>query len=100
MIDRLNAPVSVTATFNHRTRQLDIKRVQFDGHEHVIRRVSYHHTQRKGKTLLHIFCVSGEDVFFKIVLNTDTLLWSLHEIHSHAFDNLAIQSEAFDGDAH
>ena len=86
-------PVSVGVVFDHRTRESRINRVTYDGRVYTIRRVTYHFPKRQGRTLLHTFCVEGEGVFFKLVLDTESLLWSLQEIRFHAVSTSAIQSK-------
>jgi hypothetical protein len=39
-----------------------------------------HHTFRSGRTLFHVFSVASKSLFFRLVLNTDTLFWRLEEI--------------------
>ncbi len=67
-------------SFNHQTRAVAPKRILFEGRQHDIAKIGYHHTFREGRTLYHVFSVSSDTLFFKLVLNTDTLAWSLEEI--------------------
>lgn len=80
MIEKIYAPVSVTLSFNHKTRQVFPKAVVWDGNVYKIKQVGLHHTLREGKTLLHIFSVITETIFLKLVLNTDNLHWTLVEV--------------------
>lgn len=82
MIQRLEAPVTVIAVFDHRTRQVVIRRITFDGREHAIVRAGMHYTQKRGRTLEHVYCVVSREGAFKIVLNTETLQWTLHEVQT------------------
>ena len=83
MVERLRAPVAVAAFFDHRTRQTRITRLTYDGRDFVIKSISYHFTQRKGRTLLHVFNLAGQVDCFRVVFNTDSLSWILEEIHFH-----------------
>lgn len=80
MIQKLNVPVSVVSSFDHKTRRVGPLRVLFEGREHKIIKVGYHHTYREGRTLYHVFSVVSETLFFRLVHNTDTLFWLLEEI--------------------
>ncbi len=82
MIQRLEAPVTVLAVFDHRARQLVIRRITFDGRDHAIVRAGMHYTQKRGRTLEHVYCVVSREGAFKIVLNTETLQWTLHEVQT------------------
>jgi hypothetical protein len=39
-----------------------------------------HHTFKSGRILFHVFSVASKSLFFRLVLNTDTLFWRLEEI--------------------
>lgn len=45
-----------------------------------ITKIGFHHTFREGKTLYHIFSVTSDSVFMKLILNTENLKWILEEI--------------------
>jgi hypothetical protein len=80
MIQKVSLPVSVIASYNHKTRSLTPRKVLFEGREHLIVHVGYHHTFRDGRSLYHVFSVASETLFFKLVFNTETLGWMLEEI--------------------
>jgi len=81
MIQKLSVPVSVTLVFDHRRRTAAPTQVVFDGREYRILKVGFHHTYRRGRTLFQVFSVAAETVYFRLVLNTDNLFWTLEEIH-------------------
>jgi hypothetical protein len=80
MIEKISVPVSVTLSFNHQTKQVIPKRVLWEGEVYKITKVGLHHTYREGRTLYHVFSVAADDLFFRLVLNTDNLHWQLEEI--------------------
>lgn len=80
MIQKLNLPVSVITVYNHKTRIVEPKKVLFEGREHKIVKIGYHHTFRDGRTLFHVFSAASESLFFRLVLSTDTLHWTLEEV--------------------
>lgn len=80
MIQKISAPISVITTYNHRTRQTKPAKVKWDGREYQIEKIGLHHTYREGRTLYHVFSASAKDLFFKLILDTDTLHWRLEEI--------------------
>jgi hypothetical protein len=101
MIQRMEAPITVLAVFDHRTRQVVIRRITFDGCEHTITRTGMHYTQKSGRTLEHVYCVVSKEGAFKIVLNTETLHWTLQEVQSRdEYDLPPVQPEAGDRDAY
>lgn len=56
------------------------RKVIFDGNEQIIEKIGLHHTYRDGRTLYHVFSVSGKNLYFRLVLNTDNLFWMVEEI--------------------
>lgn len=82
----MNAPVSVLLGFDHRARVVTIHKLLYDGTVYKIKSIGLHNKERDGRTLLHVYCVAGESCFFKLVLNTDTLAWTLQEMRNYAYD--------------
>ena len=80
MIEKINAPISVVTTYNHKKRTVVPAIVKWDGETYKIEHVGFHHMYRRGRTLIHSFSVSSKDTFFKITLNTESLGWKLEEI--------------------
>jgi hypothetical protein len=80
MIQRISAPVSVLFSFNHHTRQIKPERILWEGKYFLVQRVGFHHQYREGRTLFHVFSVVADGMFFRLVLNTDSLFWSLEEV--------------------
>lgn len=80
MIEKLSLPVSVGITFDHTKRKIIPKWVLWEGKLYPIEKVGLHHTFREGRTLFHVFSVASKTLFFRLVLNTDTLAWRLEEL--------------------
>ncbi len=81
MIQQLDVPVSVTSRFDHRQRAFVPIEVTYEGQAHPITKIGYHHICREGRVLYHVFSVASPSVFFRLVLDTETLAWSLTEVH-------------------
>lgn len=80
MIEKLSLPVSVGITFDHTKRKVIPKWILWEGKLYPVERVGLHHKYREGRTLFHVFSVASKTLFFRLVLNTDTLYWRLEEI--------------------
>ncbi|MFZ1793672.1 MAG: hypothetical protein WAU96_09635 [Anaerolineae bacterium] len=100
MIQRLHTPVTVAAVFDHRTRQIVIKRMIYDGRDYAVQCVPYHYTRRVGRMVVHVYCVATGGAYFKLAFNTETLLWIVEEIHDHEPSSFIFQSEAPNHPAH
>ena len=80
MIERVLVPVSVNLSYYHKTRIVMPKALVWEGRTYYITRVGHHHKYKQGRTLYHVFSVDTDTLFFRLVLNTDTLGWTLEEI--------------------
>lgn len=80
MIQKISSPVSVTLAYDHKKRRVFPKVVVWDGKIYRIDKIGLHHTFRTGTTLYHVFSVESPELFFRLVLDTDTLHWVLEEI--------------------
>lgn len=80
MIQKIDSPVSVGVSFDHNKRKISPRWVHWDGRLHAIKNVGLHHTYRAGRTLFHVFSVASTTLFFRLVLDTETLRWKLEEI--------------------
>ena len=80
MIQKLKVPVTVETVFDHRRRSVVPTRVAFNSREYTVGQVGYHHVFRTGRTLFHVFSVASNNTFFRLVLDTDNLFWTLEEI--------------------
>lgn len=80
MLQKIDGPVSVGVSFDHTKRKISPRWVVWEGRLHSIIKVGLHHTYRTGRTLYHVFSVSSKTLFFRLILDTDTLHWKLSEI--------------------
>lgn len=80
MLEKISAPVSVSLTFDSNKRVVAPRSLIWNGRLYPIIKVGLHHTYREGRTLYHVFSVISKTLFFRLVLNTDTLHWRLEEI--------------------
>jgi hypothetical protein len=80
MIQKINSPVSVGVSFDHTKARISPRWVVWDGRLHPVAKIGLHHTFREGRVLFHVFSVASKTIFFKLVLDTETLKWRLEEI--------------------
>lgn len=73
-------PVSVNLVYNHKKNRVFPVALTWDGKVRKIKSVDLHHIYRVGRILYHVFSVSTEGAFFKLVLNTDNLFWEVEEV--------------------
>ncbi|HLE48626.1 MAG TPA: hypothetical protein VI819_01140 [Patescibacteria group bacterium] len=80
MLDKISLPVSVSLIFDSTKRSVYPKSLVWNGRKYPILKIGLHHTYRTGKVLFHVFSVASDTLFFRLVLNTETLHWRLEEI--------------------
>lgn len=77
MFENISVPVSVNLVFDSSKRTVVPKTIVWNGRIYKITKLGLHHTYRSGRTLFHVFSVVSDDLFFRLVLNTETLHWRL-----------------------
>lgn len=77
---KFREPISVSFTFDSEKRQVQPRALAWRGRLYAVSKVGFHHKFRKGRTLYHVFSVISKGVFFRLVLDTETLGWSLEGI--------------------
>jgi hypothetical protein len=80
MITKVDSSVSVSLIFDSKTKRVTPKALVWNGRTYPIVRIGLHHTYRQGRTLYHVFSVAGKTLFFRLVLNSESLHWKLEEI--------------------
>jgi len=80
MIEKVSTPVSVSLVFDHVKRRVAPRWVLWEGKLYAVTKVGLHHTYREGRVLYHVFSVASKTLFFRLVMNTETLHWKLEEI--------------------
>ena len=56
--------------------------VKWKNRVYKIGKVGFHHTCYKGKILYHVFSVASENLFMRLVFNTESLGWRLEELEN------------------
>lgn len=80
MIEKISESVSVSFTFDSSKRSVEPRALVWNGRLYAVSKIGLHHTFRKGSTLYHVFSVVSKNLFFRLVLNTESLHWRLEEI--------------------
>lgn len=80
MTQAVGETVDVICVAKHHPTSVVPHKIQWRNRVYTITKIGLHHTIRRGKTLVHIFSVTNGNLFFRLSLNTDNLLWTLEEI--------------------
>lgn len=80
VVQKISEPVSVSFAYDSVKKKVYPKWVVWNGRLYAVVKVGLHHKERIGRTLYHIFSVATKTVFFRLVLDTETLHWKLEEV--------------------
>lgn len=80
MIQKIDSPVSVKLVFDSKEKRVFPEEIIWNKRVYPIVKLGLHHTFKKGRTLYHAFSVASKTLFFKLILNTETLHWNLEQI--------------------
>ncbi len=82
MTQKINEKVSVNLVYNHEKEQVFPKWIHWKGRLYGVEKVGLHHNYKKGSKLFHVFSVETKTLFFRLLLDTETLHWKIEEIAS------------------
>lgn len=82
-------PVSVVGVFRPQrptpktstTPALFPQKMLWKGEQYIFSQIAYHHAQRQGRTLMHIFHVTDGKKDFRLRFDTEQLQWFLEEVY-------------------
>ena len=80
MNEKVFEKISVITSYNTEKNQVIPYKIRWQLREYFIKKLSYYHKVRDGRTLLHIFDVTDGNLDFRLRFNSDDLTWILEEI--------------------
>mgnify|MGYP001575728177 FL=1 len=60
-------------------RGLALEKVWWRGREYEIKKLGYHHTFRRGRTLIHVYSVASDNLFFRLEMDSENLTFRVME---------------------
>jgi hypothetical protein len=78
MSELIEEPIEVFAAF--RGTRVEPRIFRWQGHTYHLRRVTFVHTTRQGRSKLFYFSATDGVNFFKLCFDSETLIWRLAEI--------------------
>jgi len=69
--------VSVLFCFKSKEKKVEPLKFYLNGKEYKVSKIGLHHTFKKGEVLFHVFSVLCGDSFFKLILNSKNLFWTV-----------------------
>lgn len=81
MIETIKEKIEVIIRFRLTPRpETEIYKIRWRGREYLITKLAYHHKVWEGRTRMHLFAVSTENLDFRISYDTENLFWVLEEV--------------------
>jgi len=80
VIQKVLAPISILALFNHKKRAFEPIVIFWEGRKYKVRKIGYHHAIKEGTNLFHIFSILCDTLFFRVRLDAQNLVWTVEEI--------------------
>lgn len=80
MIQKVDEPVIVVFGPHPQLHRSCPLKINWKNRVYLTSQLGYHHCFRRGATLFHTFSVVADNLFFRLTLNTDNLLWHLSEV--------------------
>ncbi len=81
MREGLHEPVSVLSLYSQKGHAFRPMILTWNGLDYRLGPVDFYHTTKQGTTVLHHFSLAdkSESVYFKLLFNARTLIWTLEE---------------------
>ena len=80
MLEPINQPVSVISRYDHNSGKTMPVKFKWRNGVYLIKQLGFHHTYRDGRQLIHVFEGVTASFFFRLVLDSETLKWTLEKI--------------------
>lgn len=79
MLSKVNQPVEVVLICAGNSGRVRPYLFWWQQKKYLVDKVGLHHTYWQGKTLIHVFSVMANGLFFRLTLNSQTLCFMLEE---------------------
>lgn len=80
MTQKIDEPVSVNLSYDSVTKKVKPRGIIWKGRLYTVTKIGLHHVYRQGQNLYHVFSVSTPTLFFRLLLDANTLHWKVEEI--------------------
>lgn len=80
MNQQIFEPVSVISSYNQEKNRTVPYRIRWQRRDYFVKKITYYHKVREGRTLLHIFHVTDNNLDFRLRFNAEDLNWILEEV--------------------
>lgn len=75
----MSESISVSLVYDGKSQKSTPRSIIWKNRIYRINKLGFHHAYRKGENLYHVFSAVSGTLFFKLVLDTTNLHWTLEE---------------------
>jgi hypothetical protein len=79
MLEQINEQVDCIVIYRKRIGAQPYK-IRWNGKDYIIKKIGYHHRQKQGKVMFHIFSVASDNLDFRLRHDPESLTWTLEEV--------------------
>ena len=80
MNESINEKISVVTIYDREKGTIQPYQLKWQGKKYTINKIGYYHKIRVGRGMKHIFSVTDGNMFFRLSLDSETLIWTLEHI--------------------
>ncbi len=80
MLEKIHEKIDVITIYKKYPARVIPYKIRWNGRDHIITKIGYHHKIRKGHTFFHIFSVCSDTLAFRLRFDTETMYWTLEEV--------------------
>ena len=84
MINKIKEPVKVLMVFDRNPTEAKVAKIGWQNKTYEVIKLGFHHKEKRGRLLYHIYSVITDTLFFRLVLDTENLEWMVEEISDGA----------------
>ena len=80
MQEIINQKIDVNTIYKAIGSKLFPYKLRWNGKDYLIKSIGYHHRERRGKVMHHVFSVASDTLDFRLRHDPETLTWTLEEV--------------------
>lgn len=80
MQEIINQKIDVITIYKAFGSKVAPYKLRWNGKEYLIKKIGYHHREKQGKVMYHVFSVASDNLDFRLRHDPNTLSWTLEEV--------------------
>lgn len=80
MLEIINQRIDVITIYRSMGNKVIPYKLRWNGKNYLIKKIGYHHREKRGKVMHHVFSVASDSLDFRLRHDPETLTWTLEEV--------------------